>query len=155
MGEFWTNFWMSVVAGVISGVIVSGAFYVLAIRGQKRDMALLRNLHRITIQALENAKYIEVTRDSQGNPIGIKFRFEAGTGVFPTTGSTSEMAVQPQRGGHGRDGTWRTSGLLNLPIRLCHRRKTQDDGSGNTGKARQARPGTPTDCSEANSVRFR
>src|SRR5271157_1569528 len=96
MCEFWTNFWMSVVAGVISGGFVSGAFYVLALRGQRRDMALLRNLHRITIQALENAKYIEVTRDSKGNPSGIKFRLDAGPGGFHEMGSKSEMAVQPQ-----------------------------------------------------------
>ena len=115
MGEFWTNFWMSVVAGVISGVIVSGAFYVLALRGQKRDMALLRNLHRITIQALENAKYIEVTRDSQGNPIGIKFRLDAGPGGYHEMGSNSEMAVQPQvadTGGMGLGGT--------APVKSAH-----------------------------------
>ena len=98
MSEFWMNFWMSVVAGVISGlisgVIVSEVFYRRSILDQKRDMALLMNLHRITIQALENAKYIEVNRDSHGNPTGIAFRLQAGTGVFSATGRSSEMAVK-------------------------------------------------------------
>jgi len=87
----WMNFWMSILAGLISGGVVSAVFYLLSLRGQRRDMANLRNLHRITIQALENAGYIAVNRDSQGQPTGIKFLLNAGTARYSEKGSPSEM----------------------------------------------------------------
>ena len=90
---------LNVAGGLIAGALTCWYFYRLAGKDLKREADRLRNLNRIIIKALEDGGYIEVNRDSEGNPIGIVYRVQASGGV--TVGGSSQPIVQHHVTGSG------------------------------------------------------
>jgi hypothetical protein len=99
------EFLLSILTGLLSGVIVSWFFYELALRGQRRDLNRLLRLHRITLKALESAGFIEVDWDSQDDPTGIVFRVKPGGGWSFGGGAQPAAAHhETASGGHEHGG---------------------------------------------------
>lgn len=94
-------FFLSILAGVVSGILTGGIFYWLAGKDLKEKVLKLANLNRIVIQAVENAGFIEVNRDAQGNPIGIVFRVHAESGVQVGGSATPSAHFQAHPSGGG------------------------------------------------------
>jgi hypothetical protein len=84
----------SLIAGLVSGAVVSWIFYRLAGRDLAREAEQLRQLNIMTIDALEAARIAQVTRDATGKPTGLRYTFQVGAQV--TVSDEATAVVVPQ-----------------------------------------------------------
>jgi len=64
---------VSIALGILFASFVNWWFYIRASRDLKLETKKLRNLLRIVLQALEDAKMVKLNRDASGEIIGMIF----------------------------------------------------------------------------------
>lgn len=77
------EFVLAVIAGVVSGLVVSGLFYLLGGRDLKREALGLRKMSNLITRGLEEAGLVKFNRDEHGEAIGMRFEehVEAAIGI--------------------------------------------------------------------------
>ena len=73
MAEWLTANFNSILAGLISGSIVSVVFYLLSGRQLRREALMLRALSVLLLRALKYQGVAEIRLDEEGEPIGLNF----------------------------------------------------------------------------------
>jgi hypothetical protein len=91
------------ISGLITGTLTCGVFYWLAGRDLEQEASDLRQLNRLTISALVQVGLAEVNRDAQGNPVGLRYRLDAGRGTVRLSGSLVDLTVNPPPPGQSRE----------------------------------------------------
>ena len=61
----------SIAVGSIVTAYFAHRYYARAAKDMEAESKKLRNLHRISLQAMEDAEMVRLTRDAAGEPIGM------------------------------------------------------------------------------------
>lgn len=85
---------VGIVAGLVSGLVVSGLFYVLGGRDLQREAVGLRRLSNLITRGLEDAGIAKFNRDDTGEAIGLVVHLSASAKVRMSA-SASATVVKP------------------------------------------------------------
>jgi len=89
----WIGLIEGVVAGLVSGAVVSGAFYALSGRDLKREAARLGQVTNLVTLGLESAGIAVFKRNERGEPIGVDVILRGTTGVVRTGAVSGTLTV--------------------------------------------------------------
>jgi hypothetical protein len=92
------------ISGAISGLLVGSLFHYFASKQLREEAAKLRKLTTIVIRGMEEADWIEVNRDAQGNITGIVFERKSAMGAKTELQATPTITGRPPDADHGESG---------------------------------------------------
>ena len=95
MSAFWSNLIGALIGVLIGGLttyFVARYYYKRASQELKDEATELRDLTTLVLRGLERAGFVEYSKDEQGKPVGIIFRYVA-KGALGSLSSTAEAKL--------------------------------------------------------------